>query len=285
MQQQDTLTAQQPRELKELLELATEGARRGAEILRTHFRQVTMSHADVKGVSDYVSLVDRDSETAIRDFLIRELPGSVFLGEEMGQANHGGEYRWIVDPLDGTTNYLQGFPVFAVSVGLEKAVADHRWGDIVVGAVIHPLTEEIWTAVRGQGAWKDGRPIHVGHKDKLAQAMLGTGFPYRAKDLFRIYLDSLEAFSLRCSGIRRPGAAALDLCWTADGTFDGFWEHNLSPWDIAAGSLIIEEAGGIFTDFHGERNFFDSGNVVGANPPLHPQMLEIIQDAFGRAPA
>jgi myo-inositol-1(or 4)-monophosphatase len=269
--------------------VALSAAERAAHFVRTAPRPGPAAW-DRKARSDFVTEVDRTAERLIAEAVLAGVPGSRLMGEESAgaaevRAGVAAGITWVVDPLDGTTNYLQGFPIFAVSVGLEKTVPGRRWGDMIAGAVIHPLTEEMWTAGRGLGAWKNGDPIHVGHKDDLMHTLLGTGFPYRARDLFRIYMHSLEAFSLRCAGIRRPGAAALDLCWTADGTFDGFWEHNLSPWDIAAGSLIITEAGGVFTDFQGEQNFFDSGNVVGSNLPLHPQMLEIIQAAFGKTTA
>jgi myo-inositol-1(or 4)-monophosphatase len=270
---------------QELLRLTIEGAQRGAQVLREHFGKITLLQADRKGASDYVSQVDRESEMTIRDFLLRELPGSTFLGEEMGQSSAGGEYRWIVDPLDGTTNFLQGFPVFAVSVALEKCDPVRRWGDLCVGVVLHPVTGEIWTAVKGRGALKNGNPIRIGQKQDLTCALLATGYPFRAKAELKPYLKTFEELFMRSSGIRRAGAAALDLCWTADGTFDGFWEHHLSPWDIAAGALIIEEAGGIFTSFEGDSDYLTSGNVVGANPAIHALMLEVIQATVGTSPA
>ena len=265
----------------DLLDLAVAGARLSAGILKKHFGSVSMKQADAKGASDYVSSVDRESESAIREFLLKELPDSTFLGEEMGQSGEEGKYRWIVDPLDGTTNYLQGFPIFAVSVALEELLPGHRWGELMVGAVIQPMTGEIWTAARGLGSQKDKRPIRVSPKSDLAQCLLATGFPFRAKGELQDYLRTFELMFLRCSGIRRAGAAALDLCWVADGTFDGFWEHRLSPWDIAAGALIIREAGGIFSSFSGNDDYLTTGNVVGANPDIHPQMLEIVRTTLG----
>ncbi len=270
-------------QLRELLQLTLAGIERGAEVLRTHFGNISLQQAEVKSARDYVSQVDLESETVLREFFQRGLPGSIFLGEEMGQGKAEGEYRWIVDPLDGTTNYLQHFPIFAVSAALERCQPGQAWGELLVGAVIHPLTGDIWTAMRGQGAWKNNHPIHASRKDDLALCLLGTGFPYRANDQSQIYLRTLAALSACCSGIRRPGAAALDLCWTAEGVFDGFWEHNLSPWDIAAGALIIQEAGGKVTSFGGSKNFLSSGNVVAANPHIHPRMLEIIQAEAGSA--
>ncbi len=267
--------------MKNLLGIAIEAVRLGSKILNDHFGRVSLSQADNKGISDYVSDVDRKSEEVMRDFLERELPDSVFLGEEMGQKDSECTYRWIVDPLDGTTNYLQKFPLFAISVALEKRITGEHWGDIVLGAIVQPPTGDLWTAVKGGGAQKNGRSICIGPKEDLSDCLIATGFPFRAKNELGIYLKTFEKLFLRCSGIRRAGAAALDLCWTAEGVFDGFWEHRLAPWDIAAGALIIKEAGGIFTSFEGDDYYLSSGNVVGANPPIHSQMLKIIQETAG----
>jgi myo-inositol-1(or 4)-monophosphatase len=264
----------------DFLAIAMEGARRGAEILKENFGKIRMQQAQSKGISDYVSRVDRESEETLHQFLTKALPEASFLGEEQGQQGRTCDYRWIVDPLDGTTNYLQGFPVFGVSVALERVLTGREWGEIIVGVVMHPITGETWSAVRGMGARKDGRPIQIGVKEELSHALLATGFPFRAKDRLDEYLKTFRELFLRCSGIRRAGAASLDLCWTAEGIFDGFWEHALSPWDIAAGALIIEEAGGRITGFEGKEDFLQSGDVVAANALLHPQMLEIIRANF-----
>jgi myo-inositol-1(or 4)-monophosphatase len=273
------------KKLRELLEITLRGARVGADILREAFGRINLQQADLKGQNDYVSEVDRRSEAAISEVLLRGLPDSTFLGEETGQGEGSGCWRWIVDPLDGTTNFLQGFPIFSVSIALERCLPGRKWGELVIGAVMHPLTGETWTAMRGQGAWKDGRPIHIGQKTDMAQALLATGFPFRAKKELKTYLRTFEELFMRSSGIRRAGSAALDLCWTAEGVFDGFWEHRLSPWDIAAGALIIEEAGGVFTSFEGDSEYLSSGNVVGANRPIHAVMLEVIQRTVGITPA
>ncbi len=275
------MSSRNPQQLRDLLDLAVAGARLSAGILKKHFGAVSLQQADAKGASDYVSSVDRESEAAIREFLLKELPDSTFLGEEMGQSGGEGYYRWIVDPLDGTTNYLQGFPIFAVSVALEELHKDRKWGELIVGAVIHPMTGELWTAVRGEGSRKGDQRIRVSPKTNMAQCLMATGFPFRAKKELKDYLRTFELMFMSCSGIRRAGAAALDLCWTADGTFDGFWEHRLSPWDVAAGALIIEEAGGLFSSFSGRDDYLTTGNVVGANPSIHAQMLEIIRATLG----
>lgn len=271
-------------EIDKILDITIEGVKLGAGILMSSFGRIHIAEADKKGTSDYVSSVDRRSEEAMREFLQRELPESVFLGEEMGQGGEIGNYRWIVDPLDGTTNFLQGFPAFGVSAALERYSPGRRWGEILIGVVMHPMTGEIWTAVKGQGAKKNNWPIRVSAKGDFSQALLATGFPFRAKSELKVYLKTFEQLFLRCAGIRRVGAASLDLCWTAEGIFDGFWEHRLSPWDIAAGALIIEEAGGKFTGFTGENDYLDSGNVLGANPHIHAAMLDIIRATTGTVP-
>lgn len=270
--------------LEELLGIAVSAVRLGAGILNDHFGSIKLTQADVKSASDYVSDVDRRSEEAMRTFLDRELPDSVFLGEEMGQKDSGKTYRWIVDPLDGTTNYLQRFPLFAVSAALERCVPGETWGELIIGAILHPPTGDLWTAVKAEGARKNGHPIKIGQKNDLSLCLLATGFPFRAKHELDVYLRTFEKLFLRCSGIRRPGAAALDLCWTAEGVFDGFWEHRLSPWDVAAGALIIKEAGGLFTSFKGDDTYLSSGNVVGANPLIHAEMLKIVQETAGSLP-
>lgn len=267
--------------MDDLLQTAVEATRLGASILKSHFGEVDILHADAKGASDFVSDVDRRSEAAMRKFLLTELPDAVFLGEEMGQENTATTYRWIVDPLDGTTNYLQRFPVYAVSTALEKRLPDQQWGEIIIGVVLHPATGDLWTAVKGKGARKNDKPIHTSAKTDLSRCLLATGFPFRAKHKLGIYLETFERLFLRCAGIRRAGAAALDLCWLAEGVFDGFWEHGLSAWDIAAGGLIIKEAGGRFTSFNGDDNYLSTGDVVGGNRHIHPELLKIIRETAG----
>lgn len=270
--------------MTDLVKIAVQAARLGAKILNEHFGRVNLAEADAKGVADYVSDVDRRSEEAMRGFLEGELPDSEFLGEEMGQDGVGHPYRWIVDPLDGTTNYLQRFPVYGVSVALEKCLPGQTWGEIVVGAIVHPPTGDLWTAAKDQGAEKNGQPISVGKKEDLSKCLLATGFPFRAKEELDIYLKTFRKLFLACMGIRRAGAASLDLGWTAEGIFDGFWEHRLGPWDIAAGGLIIKEAGGKFTSFEGDNTYLSSGNVVGGSPSIHAQMLTIVQETVGLPP-
>jgi len=263
--------------MNELLSIAAQACRLGASILIEHYGKIGIKQADQKGLTNYVSEVDRRSEDAIREFVLKELPESSFLGEEDGQVGSGETYRWIVDPLDGTSNYLHQLPVFAVSAALEKVSENDAWGEVVAGAVIYPLSGELWTASKGDGAFKNDKPINVAQVQDVRGALLATGFPYReSRDAERCMRVFENVFNT-CADIRRPGAAALDLCWVAEGVFDGFWEFGLKAWDIAAGSLIIKEAGGEFTSFKGDNSFLESGNVVGGNPAIHQQLLTIIQ--------
>ncbi len=270
-------------DLNPLLDRTFDAMRQAAQVLLQNYGKFNLQQADQKSSSDFVTRVDRESEEILRDCLLQALPGSIFLGEETGQSQPSGEYRWIVDPLDGTTNYLQQFPVFSISVALEQRLPEQKWGELILGAVLHPLTRDLWSAARGQGAWKNGRKIQIGQKPDLARALLATGFPFRAKEQLQTYLKTFEVMFLQSAGIRRAGSAALDLCWVAEGVFDGFWEHNLAPWDIAAGALIIEEAGGVFTSFSGNKAYFDHGNVVGANSALHALLVDIIHQTIGRS--
>ncbi len=263
--------------MKDSLNIAVEATRLGASILKQNFGRVKTAQAHIKRANEWVSDVDRQSEEAMREFLLRELPDSLFLGEEEGQTGSHATYRWIVDPLDGTTNYLQGLPIFAVSTALERCSDGGEWGEIILGVVTNPLTGDLWTAVKGKGALKNGQPINVGQKQDFSKCILATGFPYLDKRDPHACLRTFEQMLLNCSDVRRPGAAALDLCWLAEGIFDGFWEYRLQPWDIAAGGLIIKEAGGIFTSFEGDDNYLSEGNVVGGNSYVHPVMLSIIR--------
>jgi myo-inositol-1(or 4)-monophosphatase len=220
--------------------------------------------------ADFVTWVDRESEERIRKDLIRSFPGDIFLGEEGGTRSGKTGRRWIVDPLDGTTNYLHGFPMFAVSIALEEA------GDLKVAVVYDPVHRECFEAVRGCGAFLNGREIQVSPCRSLKKALVATGFPFREFSRMKEYLAMFESVARGTSGIRRPGSASLDLCYLACGRVDAFWELGLGPWDVAAGSLIIQEAGGRVTDMKGGRHFLQ-GDIVASNRHLHLPMLNTLQ--------
>jgi myo-inositol-1(or 4)-monophosphatase len=258
----------------EHLKVALQAARAGGRILLEHFGKIDREDADLKATNDYVTFVDRASERAILDHLRAAFPDHTILAEESGR--HGeGTFEWAVDPLDGTKNYIHGLPWFAVSIALLGE------GRPRVGLVYDPLRDVVFTAERGGGAFRNGRPIRVSSARDLEGTLLATGFPFRAKSHADRYFETLKEVFRRASGVRRAGSAALDLAHVAMGTFDGFFELGLSAWDIAAGALLIEEAGGVITDVRGGDRYLESGNVVAGSPGVHTSLLRMIQDRLG----
>lgn len=265
-------------DLNELLSVAEAAARDAVAVHRKHLGTVRVEDWSEKGVSDFVTHVDREAEDVIVTRIARAFPSHDVLAEEaasdaggVGSAARDAEWLWIVDPLDGTTNFLHGYPSYSASV----AVA-HR-GQIVAGAVAHGSTGEVWTAARGGGAFRNGRPVHVSAVAQLRLSLIGTGFPFKRLDLLPRYLLQFEAILRSSSGIRRAGSAALDLCHLASGYFDGFWELVLAPWDVAAGSLLVREAGGVITNLAGEPlGFLEGGPLVAGNPAIHEQLRHIL---------
>jgi myo-inositol-1(or 4)-monophosphatase len=256
-------------DIDELLSVAERASARGCEVVRAR----TERDATSKGTGDYVTEVDVASERAIAALLREATPDIPVLGEEEGGAALGGGRSWVVDPLDGTTNFVHGFPVVGVSVAL---VEDGR---PVAGAVGAPFLGERWLAARGRGAFRirDGEiaPVRLAVSSREpARAIVGTGFPFRHKDALPRYLRVMEGALERFEDLRRPGAAALDLAWVAAGIFDGFFELGLSPWDVAAGALLIEEAGGVVTDWAGTGGYL-SGNIVAGPPQVHAALLDL----------
>jgi len=253
---------------------AVEAARIGGEVLRKRFRTEMAGRVEVKGLHDYVTEVDRESEAAILDFLGSRFPDHVVMSEEASPEAARRGYRWVVDPLDGTTNFYHGVLPFAVSVALED---EHG---VLAGAVHDPFHDEVFHAHRGGGARLDGRPIRCSRPDGPGKALIATGFPFRELSRLDRYVTAFVAAVRSTAGLRRAGAAAIDLAYTACGRYDGFFEIGLSRWDVAAGILLVQEAGGIVTDVLGGSTFLDSGDVVAASPGLHTALLEITRDAF-----
>ena len=249
-----------------MLNIAIRAARRAGTIIARNLHRVGDLHVDVKGQHDYVSEIDRAAEDAIIDTLKTAYPDHQIMAEESGVTGNS-EYVWIIDPLDGTTNFLHAFPHYAVSIALQvRARLDQ--------AVIYdPTRDELFTASRGIGAQLNNRRIRVSDCRTLDNAMLATGFPIRNDALLSHHLDTLAAFLRRVDGVRRTGAASLDLAYVACGRLDGFWEFGLKPWDVAAGALLIQEAGGLVGDPQGGETYLDSGDTVAANPRLFRQML------------
>jgi myo-inositol-1(or 4)-monophosphatase len=249
-------------------------------VLLRLWRQLEDKQIQEKGHGDLVTAADLAAEETIARFLLSEMPEAALVSEE-GTEHRAAGPVWYVDPLDGTTNFVQQFPVFAVSIGLADS-ADRREARLRCGVVFNPVSGDIFYGARGQGSFLGGRRLRVSGKEELGDAVIATGFPRRYHEELPAYLREFDAIFRRSRAIRRAGSAALDLCWTAQAIFDGFWEHRLSPWDIAAGALIVEEAGGLCTDFSGHRTFLESGNILGAPPAIHRQLLAILQETNGR---
>ncbi len=263
-----------------LLNVAVMAAHRGGDTIIRSLPKLDKIKVEKKGRNDYVSEVDRNSERAVIDTIHKHYPDHAILAEESGQQGDS-DYVWIIDPLDGTTNFLHGYPVFCVSVGLmHKNRLEH-------GAVYDPLRQELFTASRGRGAQLDGRRIRVSRHNSLERALVGTGFPFRDSNIpLSPYLNMLQTVLKKTSGVRRMGAAALDLCYVAAGRLDAFWETGLSKWDLAAGALIIREAGGIISGMDGSEDFLETGHVLTGSPKIYSALAKLlapdIKAAFGK---
>jgi myo-inositol-1(or 4)-monophosphatase len=250
--------------------LAAAAARAGGAELARLFGSTTLE-VRAKGKNDFVTQADHASEAAVVATLRAAFPDHAILTEESGLlAGRDDAVEWIVDPLDGTTNFLQGLPIWSVSVGCR-----HR-GELVAGAIFEPLSGRLFSAARGAGARLDGRPIAVSARPAMAGAFLATGFPFRAHSAIDRYLGAFREVFQAAGAIRRCGSAALDLAYTACGVYDGFFEFRLSAWDIAAGALLITEAGGVITDLDGGAGFLESGNVVAGNRPVQRELLATV---------
>lgn len=253
-----------------LIDTALEAARAGEAELLPRFRQAGLA-VRPKAEHDFVSEADEASERAVLRTIARHHPEHAVLSEEEGiVGGTDSRHLWIVDPLDGTTNFLQGLPIWGVSV------ACMRDGEVVAGVVLDPLNQQVFVAERGAGARWNERPMRVSDRPGLKEAFVATGYPFKARAALDEYLASFKAVFLRAKAIRRCGAAVLDLAHTAAGVYDGFFEFRLSPWDLAAGSLMIEEAGGAATDLDGGRAFLRSGNLVAGNPAVQEEIRYLI---------
>ena len=252
-----------------LLNVAVMAAHRGGDTLIRSLNKLDKVKVELKGRNDFVSEIDRAAERAVIGAIHKHYPDHAILAEESG--SHGeSEYLWVIDPLDGTTNYLHGFPVFAVSVACL-----HR-GRIEHAAVYDPMRQETFTASRGAGAQLNGHRIRVSGCRSLERALVGTGFPFReSSGPARPYFDMLEKAIAATAGVRRPGAAALDLCYVAAGRLDAFWEMGLSQWDIAGGALLIREAGGIVSGLDGSEDFLHTGHVLTGTPKVYSALAQL----------
>ena len=252
-----------------MLNTAVKAARRAATVINRASNDIEALTVQVKQENDFVSEVDRAAERTIIDTLLSAYPKHAILAEESGASGES-DYQWIIDPLDGTTNYLHGFPQYAVSIALL-----HK-GQLDQAVVYDPTRNELFTASKGAGAFLNNRRIRVSKRVKLADTLIGTGFPFRDFTHLDAYAGMFRDLVQKTSGLRRPGSAALDLAWVASGRMDGFFEIGLNPWDIAAGCLLIKEAGGLVGDFTGEEGYLKSGHVVAGSPKIFAQLLQAI---------
>ncbi|MBT8106727.1 MAG: inositol monophosphatase [Gammaproteobacteria bacterium] len=252
-----------------LQNVASMAARRGGTILIRYLNKLDRLKVEKKGHNDFVSDADRAAEEAVIEVIQRHYPEHAILAEESGVQGDS-DTVWIIDPLDGTTNFLHGFPQFCVSIGVQVK------GRVEAAAVYDPMRQELFAAARGDGAILEDRKIRVSGRKDLELALIGTGFPFRQSDMdMGPYLEMLGKVVRNTSGVRRPGAAALDLCYVAAGRLDGFWEIGLKPWDLAAGSLIIREAGGIVSSLDGSENYLDSGHILCGTPKIYAGLARL----------
>lgn len=258
------------RAMHPMLNIATRAARNAGRILMRYFERTDQLSVTSKNRNDFVSEVDRSAEAAIIQELRSRYPDHAILAEESGE-HQGSDFQWVIDPLDGTTNYLHGFPQFSVSIAL-------KYRNRLEQAVVYdPLREEMFTASRGQGAQLNDRRLRVAARTSLEGALIGTGFPYRDHSHLDSYLGMFKAMIQDTAGIRRPGSAALDIAYVAAGRSDGFWELGLAQWDLAAGALLVKEAGGTVSDIAGGDRYLETGNIVAGNLKVHQAMLAEIR--------
>ena len=256
--------------MRDYVEVAVEAAKIGGDVLRQYYGKA--KDIEYKAEIDLVTHVDKRSEQLIVEWLNSRFPHHSILAEEGTEMQRSEEFRWVIDPLDGTTNYAHDYPLFAVSVAMEQN------SQLIVGVVYNPVSEELFVAEKGNGAYLNGRKIQVSQVDKLRQALVSTGFPY---ELFKDLDDAMSyfiSFMKTAQGVRRDGSAALDLCYLAMGRTDGFWERKLKPWDSAAGALIVLEAGGTVTDFHGNDFSIYGDELLASNGRIHDSMIAAIRD-------
>jgi myo-inositol-1(or 4)-monophosphatase len=253
-----------------MLNIAIRAARSAGDYIARQLNNLPNLTVETKSANDFVTQVDRQAEARIIETLLKAYPDHGILAEESG-AQGKGDFQWIIDPLDGTTNFLHGFPHFSVSIALSVK------GKLQQAVIYDPMKQEIFAASRGEGATLNNRRIRVSRQSSCSGALLGTGFPFRAKQHYPAYQAMFADFFTSASDIRRAGSAALDLAYVAAGRLDGFWEIGLQPWDMAAGALIIREAGGLIGDFSGNESYLQTGNVAAGSPKLFADMIRRLQ--------
>ena len=264
--------------MQPMLNIALKAARKAGETIARSMDELDKVRVDEKSANDFVTEVDRASERDIIGLLKKTYPDHAFLGEESGSSGAANaEYRWIIDPLDGTTNFIHGIPHFCVSIACEYR------GQLEHAVVLDPIRREEFTASRGRGAQLNGRRIRVSERKSLDGALIGTGIPFKSRNELNIpeYMRTLQSVAEKTAGLRRAGAAALDLAYVAAGRLDAFWEIGLAPWDIAAGTLLVREAGGLISDFNGGNGYMENGHIVCGNPKCFKGLLQIVQPHLG----
>jgi len=255
-----------------LINVMVAAARKAARGLKRDFGEVERLQVSLKGPGNFVSAADHRAEEILREELGRARPGYGFLGEEGGkQEGTDKTHTWIVDPLDGTTNFLHGIPQFAISIGLE------REGTIIAGVIYNPANDELFTAERGKGAFLNEQRLRVAGRRRLADAVVACALPHQGRGDLAQFRNELASVQEKVCGLRRFGAASLDLAWTAAGRLDAYWERNLSPWDMAAGILMVREAGGFATDLHGNDAMFATGDILAGNDIIHRELLTLLK--------
>lgn len=255
-----------------LMNVMTAAARKAGRAIVRDFGEVENLQISRKGPADFVTKVDLKAERVLRDELIRTRPHYSFVMEESGVIEGPDKtHRWYIDPLDGTTNFLHGLPHFAISIALE------REGHLVAGLVFNPITDDMFTAEKGRGAWLNDRRLRVSARRDMNVALVATGIPYAGRPGHEIFSAELARVMAEVSGVRRFGAAALDLAWVAAGRYDAFWERGLSPWDMAAGIVILREAGGLVSDLKGSQDMLENGTILASNGQLHGRMLKVLK--------
>jgi len=266
--------------LHPMLNIAIKAARSAGAIINRASLDLDRLQVNTKAPNDFVTEVDHAAEMAVIDTLLGAYPGHGILAEESGSTRGAAnsEYVWIIDPLDGTTNFIHGFPTYAVSIALA-----HR-NQVQQAVVYDPARNDLFYASKGRGAFLNDKRLRVSKRTRLADCLIGTGFPFRKGDDFRSYLAIFEKVMQSCAGMRRPGAAALDLCYVAAGWYDGFFETGLSAWDVAAGSLLVTEAGGLVGNFTGEADFLHRREVVAGNPKIYGQLVQMLAPHSSFAP-
>ncbi len=257
------------------LNVAIEIAKEAGRFLKINLGKVKNIQTKKEEIN-LVTEIDKESEKKIVEFIKSKFPHHSILAEESGEAKSDSGYKWIIDPLDGTTNYTHSFPVFCVSIALEYK------GEVILGVIYDPNFDELFWAEKGKGAFLNGKKISVSKTDKLIKSMLATGFPYNVRENPDNCIEHFVNFLMEAQAIRRLGSAALDLAYVACGRLDGFWEVNLNPWDVAAGKIILEEAGGKITDFYGNEFSIYTKGVVASNGLIHNQMLEVIKRGLNK---